>query len=103
VRLEQLQGSLSVDTTSGEVQASWGTLPAGATLRVHTTSGDVRLRAPSGTRLRGQISTRSGSIHSDLPGTSDRREHEVAFSASGDAVEINVHTSSGDVSIHERS
>ena len=48
VRLEQLQGGLSVDTSSGEVAASWSTLAAGATVRVHTSSGDVRLRDPRG-------------------------------------------------------
>jgi DUF4097 and DUF4098 domain-containing protein YvlB len=103
VRLEQLQGGLSVDTSSGEVAASWAALAAGTKVRVHTTSGDVKLRVPATARLRGQISTRSGNIHSDISGTSDRREHELSFTTSGDAIEIDVHTSSGDVNVHEHS
>ena len=103
VRLEQLQGGLSVDTTSGEVAASWAAVATGMKVRVHTSSGDVRLRVPATAQLRGQISTRSGSIHSDFSGTSERREHELSFTSSGDAVEIEVHTSSGDVSVHQHS
>ena len=101
VRLEQLQGGLSVDTSSGEVAASWSTLAAGATVRVHTSSGDARLRVPASSPLRGLISTRSGSIRSDLAGTSGRHEHELSFTASGAAAEIDIRTSSGDVSLHE--
>ncbi|MBZ5587722.1 MAG: DUF4097 domain-containing protein [Acidobacteriia bacterium] len=101
VRLEQLQGGLSADTSSGEVAASWATLAPGANVRVRTTSGDVRLRVPETAQLRGRISTSSGSIHSDFSGTSERRERELSFAATGDAVEIEVHTSSGDVSVHK--
>ena len=101
VRLEQLQGGLSVDTSSGEVAASWATFAPSANVRVHTSSGYVRLRLPEAVQLRGQISTRSGSIHSDFSGTSERREHELSFTAAGDAVEIDVHTSSGDVNVHK--
>jgi hypothetical protein len=101
VRLEQLQGGLSVDTSSGEVAASWAALAPGANVRVHTSSGDVRLRIPEAAPLRGHISTRSGSIHSDFSGTGERREHEISFTAAGDAIEIDVNTSSGDVNVHK--
>ena len=101
VRLEKLAGGLSADTTSGEVAASWASLAPGAKIRVHTSSGDVRLRIPEATRLRGRISTRSGSIGSNLSGTTDRREHEMSFADAADAVEIEVRTSSGDVNLHK--
>ena len=101
VRLEQLQGGLSVDTSSGEVAASWAALAAGASIRVHTSSGDVRLRVPASSPLRGHITTRSGSIRSDLPGNSEHRERELTLSAPGPAAEVEIRTSSGDVSVHE--
>jgi len=101
VRLEQLAGGLSVDTSSGEVAASWARLVPGAKLRVRTSSGDVRLRLPEAAPLRGQISTRSGSIRSDFSGTSERHEHELSFSAAGEAADIDVQTSSGDVNLHK--
>ncbi|MGD1147334.1 MAG: DUF4097 family beta strand repeat-containing protein [Thermoanaerobaculaceae bacterium] len=101
VRLEKLEGGLSVDTSSGEVAASWAALAPGSKLRVHTSSGDVRLRVPDAAQFRGRISTRSGSIHSDFSGVSERREHELSFTAMADAVEIDVRTSSGDVSVHK--
>jgi DUF4097 and DUF4098 domain-containing protein YvlB len=61
----------------------------------------VRLRIPEAAPLRGHISTRSGSIHSDFSGTGERREHEISFTAAGDAIEIDVNTSSGDVNVHK--
>ncbi|HVN76616.1 MAG TPA: DUF4097 family beta strand repeat-containing protein [Thermoanaerobaculaceae bacterium] len=101
IRLENLTGALSADASSGEVAASWSSVPADAKLRVRTTSGDVRLRIPEGAVLRGRISTSSGTIRSDLKGgTSDRREHELLLDATGPAAELDVRTSSGDVSVH---
>jgi len=101
LRLEQLEGALSADTSSGEVAASWTALPAEANIRVHTSSGDVRLRIPAASRLRGHITTRSGSIRSDLPGGSERRERELSLEASDPASDLEVRTSSGDVSMHQ--
>jgi phage baseplate assembly protein gpV len=97
VRLERLTGGLSVDTSSGDVAASWDALPAGERVRVHTSSGDVRLRLPEGTALSGEASTSSGSIHTDFPGSSQRRERRLTFHAAPPAVELDVNTSSGDV------
>ncbi len=100
VRLERLAGPLSADASSGDVAASWSALAADAKVRIHTSSGGVRLRIPDAAPVRGRIATQSGSINSDLPGASGRREHELSLDASGDAAELDVRTSSGDVTLH---
>ncbi len=100
VRLERLGGALSADSSSGEVAASWAALPAGARVQVHTTSGDVRLRVPEGAAVRGSITTRSGEIRSDVGGAGGRRGRELTLDASGEAAELDVRTTSGDVTVH---
>ncbi len=100
VRLEKLTGDLSADATSGEVRASWDGVPAGKKLRVHTSSGDVHLRIPRAVALKGEIHTSSGSITSDIEGSSGDRGHRLSFSAPGESPDLDVRTSSGDVSVH---
>ena len=98
-KLEKLTGDLSADTSSGAVSANWDRLSAGAKIRVRTASGNVRLRVPEGTALAGEVDTTSGSIRSDLPGSSDRHNRRMSFEAEGASVGIEVRTSSGDVSV----
>jgi DUF4097 and DUF4098 domain-containing protein YvlB len=103
LRMEKLGGDVAAETSSGDVGASWEQLPAGSKVRVRTSSGDVRLRVPDGTRLNGGFSTGSGSLHSEIPGTRDQHGHQLSFEATGPAVAIEVRTSSGDVVLRTRS
>ncbi len=103
VKLEELTGSLSADASSGDVSASWTRLPAGATLRARTSSGDVRFRIPAGTPLKGGISTHSGRLASDVAGTQEERGHQLSFTGTGEAIAVEIRTTSGDVFLHTRS
>jgi hypothetical protein len=103
VRVKKLTGDLMVDTSSGDVSVAWERLAPGAKVHVHTTSGDVGLHLPEGTPLRGEISTTSGRISSDFAGSSDRREHHLSFAGSGESVEIEVRTTSGDAVLRKSS
>jgi DUF4097 and DUF4098 domain-containing protein YvlB len=100
IRLERLAGDLSASASSGDVSASWERIAPGASVRIRTSSGDVRLRLPTGTALAGEIDTSSGSIHSSIDGTRGRHDHQLSFTAPGAAVAIEVRTASGDVSVH---
>jgi hypothetical protein len=102
-RLEKLTGDLSADTSSGGVSASWERLAPGGKIRVSTSSGDVRLRLPEGIPLGGDINTTSGRIHSDFSASREKRGRTMSFAAPGASVELEVRTSSGDVSLRARS
>ncbi|MCJ7442327.1 MAG: DUF4097 domain-containing protein [Thermoanaerobaculaceae bacterium] len=102
-RLEKLTGDLSADTSSGDVSGSWERLAAGGKIRVHTSSGDVRLGLPEGTPLGGEVNTTGGHIRSDFPASREKRGRMMSFEAPGDSVGLEVRTSSGDVSLRTRS
>ncbi len=99
VRLNGLTGSLSADTSSGDVRADWERLPAGSSVRIRTASGDVRLRVPPGTPLKGRLDTVSGRLHSEIASAREERGRELTFEASGEGVQVGVRTTSGDVTI----
>ena len=99
IRLERLAGDLAAGASSGDVSASWERIPPAASVRVRSSSGDVRLRIPAGTPLAGEIATTSGSIRSSIDGTRGRHDHQLTFTAAGPAVTIEVRTTSGDVSV----
>ncbi len=99
VRAKSVSGDLVANTASGDVSATWTSLPAGAKTRVRTSSGDVLLRFPAGTQLRGEVTTASGRISSDFAGVSDRREHHLTLT--GEGSEIEVRTTSGDATLRK--
>jgi len=103
VKVRKLTGDLMADTSSGDVSVGWDHLASGAKIRVRTASGDVGLRLPEGTPLRGEVSTTTGRITSDFSGSSDRREHRLSFAGSGEGVEIEVRTTSGDAALQKSS
>jgi DUF4097 and DUF4098 domain-containing protein YvlB len=103
VRVKKLTGDLMANTASGDVSVVWERLAAGAKVHVRTTSGDIGLRIPESALLRGEVSTTSGRISSDFAGSSDRREHRLSFAGSGEGVEIEVRTTSGDAALHKSS
>ena len=103
VRLEKLTGDLSADASSGDVSASWDSVAASKKIRVRTASGDVRLRLPEGTVLKGVINTVGGHVHSDFHGSQEKRGRSLSFEATGEGTELEVRTSSGDVGLRSHS
>ncbi|MCU0294295.1 MAG: DUF4097 domain-containing protein [Thermoanaerobaculaceae bacterium] len=96
IRLHELTGALSVDTTSGDLVASWLSRPAGP-LRVSSTSGDVDLELPGDATLRGDVTTSSGELRSDFPATSERRGRRLSLGTAAGAIDVEIRTTSGDV------
>jgi len=96
VELYGLLGDANVDTSSGSVKAEWQSIPPGATVRVDTSSGGVRLGFPEGTQFDGEIDTSSGGIHSDFPGAKEKSNY-WRFEGGSSAVQLVVDTSSGGV------
>ncbi len=103
VKVDKLTGDLSADTSSGGVSASWEHLGAGGKIRVRTSSGDVRLSLPEGTLLGGEVTTKSGRIHSDFKASQEKRGRSMSFEAPGETAELEVRTSSGGVTLRRRS
>jgi len=124
LRLDRLLGDLSAHTASGNVRATWREIAGGSRATVNTASGDVTLRLPRDAALTGKISTSSGRIRSDFPGSFGRRERTftlhgqagpaeapLAGSDEGSAPEqrresaseagkVQVETASGDIILH---
>ncbi len=96
VELLGLLGDAFVDTSSGSVDAAWQEIPPGATVRIDTSSGGVRLGFPEGAEFKGEIDTSSGRINSDFPCVEKERDH-CQFEGGSDAVKLSVDTSSGGV------
>jgi len=111
LRLEGLRGDLSAHSTSGDVRAAWADLPAGASIRAETTSGDVRLRLPSLAGVTGELRTRTGTVRTKAPGRWERRDRHLVLIPSphgapppeeapgGAKVTVDVSTRSGDISL----
>lgn len=102
IRLHDLRGNLSVDTHSGDVVASWMSIPKGP-LHVRTASGDVDLDLPAGATVRGEVSTSSGELRSDFPATTDRRGRHLTLDGGSGAIEAEIRTTSGDVHLRKGS
>jgi len=102
IRLHDLRGNLSVDTHSGDVVASWISIPRGP-LHVRTASGDVDLDLPAGATFRGEVATSSGELRSDFPATTDRRGRHLTLDGGSGAIEAEIRTTSGDVHLRKGS
>jgi hypothetical protein len=96
VRADDLTGSLSFQSSSGDLLARWVGLVAGSGVNVETSSGDVTLHVPDG-RWRGELTTSSGSLHCDLACT--RQDHSCTLSGGDGATELRVTTTSGDIRV----
>ncbi len=97
VRLEALTGPLTVETASGELFARWRTRPDEGAARIRTASGDVQLRFPAGTVLRGEVRTTSGRLRSEFEGAWSRHRRSLELSAPEDGFEVRIRTTSGAV------
>ncbi len=99
VRLRGLGGELSVRTSSGDVHASWDAAGGSFPVNVRTHSGEVLLAFPDGTVPTGQVRTSSGHIRSRFDGTWDHRRRHFELSPGGSGVNLDVLTTSGDVTL----
>lgn len=99
VRAEGLEGKATLSTGSGGVKARWTKLPAGATVRVEASSGDVNLAFPAQSAPGGTIDTSSGSIRCDFPGTRSERGDHLTLAGGTGAADLKVTTGSGDVAV----
>jgi DUF4097 and DUF4098 domain-containing protein YvlB len=96
VKLFGLLGDARVDSSSGSVEAVWQSIPAGAIVKIDTSSGGVRLAFPSGTVFKGTIDTSSGGIRTEFPCAVKKRNF-CRFNGGSDAVRLSIDTSSGGV------
>ena len=87
LRLDRLRGELSAHTASGDVRATWRDADGATRAIVNTASGDVTLRLPRDATLTGKVSTTSGHIRSDFPGSFGRRERTFTLGGQGGAAD----------------
>ena len=99
VDLRGLLGDAKVDTSSGDVHGRWISAPPDTTVRVDTSSGEVSLVFPAGTRLAGEVDTSSGDIRSDFPGDWSDRGRHLSLGQGPGAVRLEVDTTSGEVEL----
>jgi DUF4097 and DUF4098 domain-containing protein YvlB len=93
--LENLSGDVSVSTSTGKITLRWDRLPAGASVRVRSSSGRVQLVLPAGIRPQGTLTTTTGNIRSDFPG--EVTEDGSALTLQGDGPGFDVESASGDI------
>jgi hypothetical protein len=95
VELHDLVGSATVETVDGAIALSWDVLPDDARVKVVSSRGDVRIRIPFDATPSGRLSTSTGFIRSEFPGTVNDAGDAVELA--GDGPHFEVETASGDV------
>jgi hypothetical protein len=88
VSLENLSGSARVETSTGRISLGWDRLEADHHVRVRSSSGRVRLVLPGGVHPRGTLTTTTGSIESDLPGTFTARGDSYELTGEGPVIDV---------------
>lgn len=88
VRLENLSGSVRVESSNGKIILQWDRLDAKDEVRVKTSSGRVNLVLPEGTTARGYLRTTDGTIRSDLPGVVNQAGDTVELQGDGPLLEV---------------
>ncbi|HQR45771.1 MAG TPA: DUF4097 family beta strand repeat-containing protein [Thermoanaerobaculia bacterium] len=91
-------GSLDLDTGSGDVDLS-GDFAGLAEARVGTGSGDVSLRMAKVPGMKLDLSSSSGEIRLDLPGTKLKAGKKFEMTTGDGAARVKVRTGSGDIRI----
>lgn len=97
VRLENLSGSVQVESSNGKVILQWDRLDVKDTVRVKTSSGRVNLILPEGATARGFLRTTDGTIRSDLPGVVNEAGDTVELHGDGPLLEVE--TASGAITV----
>jgi hypothetical protein len=90
-----LAGPTTASVASGDVRLTFVELPADATVKVSSASGDVSILLPAGAAPGGTVSTASGSIELGVQGTKAKRSATL----SGSVGKVEASTASGDVTI----
>ena len=93
--------SASISTGSGDIVAHWNKLAAGASIAGGAGSGDVLMYFPAATVIGGRISTGSGDVNTDFPATIHGNHHSYTLSGGAGAVQVDLNTGSGDVTLHK--
>jgi hypothetical protein len=97
VTLSNLSGSAVVETSTGKVNLHWDRLDPEHTVMVHSTSGKVQISVPAGVQPRGTLTTTTGTIRCDLPGTLNERGDTFHFA--GDGPRFDVETASSEIEV----
>jgi DUF4097 and DUF4098 domain-containing protein YvlB len=100
VTVEDIQGTASLSTASGNIEASWTEIDDDTRIRCSAASGDIRLTLPENAGVSGYLDTSSGSISADYPGYMNKRRDRFEFEGPG--AELEVSTASGDVIVKAR-
>lgn len=86
---------------SGDIVVHWKKVAAGASIRSSSGSGDVDMYFPADTVIGGRISTGSGEVNTDFPALIHGSHHSYTLSGGDGAIQVDVGTGSGDVSLHK--
>ncbi len=94
-------GRATIHTGSGDIIMHWSEVKAGGRIGASTGSGDVVAYFPGNTVLGGSLSSGSGDIDSAFPVMVHGSHHSYTLVGGAGAVELNVGTGSGDVSLRK--
>jgi hypothetical protein len=103
VSVKGIQGTVNANSASGDVEVEIVKLEGTSQLKVSTASGDVNLRLPPNPDVEIDMSTVSGSLHTDFPIEVHTPEHGPGQSAHGrmgsGTFELKATTVSGDINL----
>ncbi len=103
LRVKGIQGSVNANSASGDVEVEIVRLEGTSQMKVSTASGDVNLRLPPNPDVEIDMSTVSGSLHTDFPIELHTPEQGPGQSAHGrignGAYQLKANTVSGDINL----
>ncbi len=99
VWLNALSGPVDIVTSKGKITLRWDRVETADTIKVRTTSGDVRIILPDGTKPSGDLRTVKGKISTDVTATISPNGMSVTFTGPGPT--LNVETASGTIELGE--
>jgi DUF4097 and DUF4098 domain-containing protein YvlB len=103
MRVKGIKGTVNANSASGDVEVEIVKLEGTSQLKVSTASGDVSLRLPPNPDVEIDMSTVSGSLHTDFPIEIHTPEHGPGQSAHGrmgsGTFQLKASTVSGDINL----
>ncbi len=97
IRLENISGNVEASTSNGRVTVIWDRIGEDAQVRIRSASGRVILQLPGNTRPQGRLSTTTGNVRSEFPGTVTADGGTLQLS--GDGPTFDVETASGEIQL----